>query len=700
VTNQAAQPTAVASPSGARLFVISLLLLYAEVMFIRWSHVELPITSVFSNLILIVVFVSTSVGLATCQRPLHNPIVIACAVGASLLMLIFGHQFHFYELSIKQDAGPSILVSCLVLSAFFACLTISFVDIGRLLGREFSTLPPLKAYSINLLGSLAGVLLFAVFSWLWLPPAVWLLLGGLCLFFICRKKILIPAIIVCVALCAYIYRSSVWSPYGKVEVFPLHELDNTKFGTGNFHLYSNNFYLHSILKVVPLSENETATESPKSLSDYFVSYLRFLDVPLAGASKTDRILVLGAGSGNDAAFALKHNPQAVTVVEIDPYISTRGARLHPDAPYLDKRVNVVVQDARAYLRYSQEKFDLIEFAFLDPGATLKLASFLCIDNFVYTRDAIISAINHLSDQGVVALSMAVEPDSAIAKRLYKTIWEAWGKPPLAYGGKNMNVLYMFGPGLRPIDPLMLQKAGLHRWLPNEKDLEHATSDDWPFLYLFPTWDNAVPYLLGFIAVSLAPLLFLARRSDISSKLSSAELLPLFFLGQAFMLVETKAVIKLSLLFGANWMVNSIVFITVLALAFVANWVVTKRQFSNLLPWYVCLAAALAADYMWVVPSATNVPNWTILVASAFFACLPIFFSGIIFSSLFSRTKNAAAAMAANTMGIACGGILEHACIFIGLRNLTLLVLLIYGLSCVSLLNLRRQEMPTSAQPQA
>ena len=38
---------------------------------------------------------------------------------------------------------------------------------------------------------------------------------------------------------------------------------------------------------------------------------------------------------------------------------------------------------------------------------------------------------------------------------------------------------------------------------------------------------------------------------------------MFFLGAAFMLLETKAVVQMALLFGSTWVVNSAVFLTVL-----------------------------------------------------------------------------------------------------------------------------------------
>ena len=45
---------------------------------------------------------------------------------------------------------------------------------------------------------------------------------------------------------------------------------------------------------------------------------------------------------------------------------------------------------------------------------------------------------------------------------------------------------------------------------------------------------------------------------------------MFFLGAAFMLLETKAVVQLALLFGSTWLVNSLVFFTALMLILLAN----------------------------------------------------------------------------------------------------------------------------------
>jgi len=54
-------------------------------------------------------------------------------------------------------------------------------------------------------------------------------------------------------------------------------------------------------------------------------------------------------------------------VEIDPLIARIGRLAHPEQPYSDPRVTLVVQDARAYFNNTDRKYDLIVFAMLDSN---------------------------------------------------------------------------------------------------------------------------------------------------------------------------------------------------------------------------------------------------------------------------------------------------------------------------------------------
>ena len=69
------------------------------------------------------------------------------------------------------------------------------------------------------------------------------------------------------------------------------------------------------------------------------------------------------------------------------------------------------------------------------------------------------------------------------------------------------------------------------------------------------------------ALLLAPFL---RRSTAGPADSAGALAQMFFLGAGFMLIETKAVVHMALLFGGTWIVNSVVFFAVLVMILLAN----------------------------------------------------------------------------------------------------------------------------------
>ena len=78
--------------------------------------------------------------------------------------------------------------------------------------------------------------------------------------------------------------------------------------------------------------------------------------PVPAAPKQPRkALIVGAGSGNDAAGALRNGVEQVTAVEIDPVIIDCGRRYHPERPYDSPRVTLVNDDARSYFATSRDQ---------------------------------------------------------------------------------------------------------------------------------------------------------------------------------------------------------------------------------------------------------------------------------------------------------------------------------------------------------
>src|SRR5213075_2410909 len=95
-------------------------------------------------------------------------------------------------------------------------------------------------------------------------------------------------------------------------------------------------------------------------------------------------------------------------------------------------------------------------------------------------------------------------------------------------------------------------------------------DDWPYLYLR---GRAIPGHYGVALVSLLVIsltfLAIAGGRSLATGVDGA----MFFMGAGFLLVETKSVTEMSLLFGSTWTVNLLVFSSILAMVLLANlWV--------------------------------------------------------------------------------------------------------------------------------
>src|SRR5262249_21370792 len=141
--------------------------------------------------------------------------------------------------------------------------------------------------------------------------------------------------------------------------------------------------------------------------------------------------------------------------------------------------------------------------------------------------------------------------------------------------------------------------------------DYIPTDDWPFLYLR---EPMIPALnlrgMAIVAVlSLAILLALAPVRRIRPNG------PMFFLGAGFMLLGTKAVVHMALLFGATWVVNSFVFFSILTMILASNLYVMAARPRRLWPYYGLLLAALLANSLIPMDSFLSLPGASKVIAS-------------------------------------------------------------------------------------
>ena len=160
---------------------------------------------------------------------------------------------------------------------------------------------------------------------------------------------------------------------------------------------------------------------------------RWYALPYRFRPSPDRVLIVGAGTGNDVAAAVRNGAKAVDAVEIDPAILWIGRNHHPESPYQAPGVRAITNDARAFMKQAAEQsYDLIVFGLLDSHTLLSGMSSVRLDNFVYTRESFEDAKRLLKPGGLVCLSFAVPPDGPFPARLFNMLRDVFGHLPHTY----------------------------------------------------------------------------------------------------------------------------------------------------------------------------------------------------------------------------------------------------------------------------
>ena len=208
------------------------------------------------------------------------------------------------------------------------------------------------------------------------------------------------------------------------------------------------------------------------------------------------------------------------------------------------------------------------------------------------------------------------------------------------------------------------------------------TDDWPMLYLREPTIPTVSLRGAAIMATIAALLlapFLKRAAGTRGDGAGA-LVQMFFLGAGFMLVETKAVVHMALLFGGTWIVNSVVIFAVLVMIVLANWFVAVAKPSRLAPYYAGLLISLAVSALVPMESFLGMNRAGQIVAASVLAFTPILFAGVVFAVSFSRVIEPDRAFGVNIAGAMFGGLAEYSSMILGFQYLLFVAVGLYLLS--------------------
>ena len=158
---------------------------------------------------------------------------------------------------------------------------------------------------------------------------------------------------------------------------------------------------------------------------------------------------------------------------------------------------------------------------------------------------------------------------------------------------------------------------------------------------------------------------------------------MFFMGSAFLLVETKNISQLSLLFGATWVTNAVVFSSIFVMAIAANLIVERWRITHLPALFILLWGGLAVSYFMPFSDLTRLSPLGGGLIGGGVTALPVLFSSLIFANFFQHTREPATALGSNILGGLFGGALEALSIFLGIRAMALLAIAVYGAAALS-----------------
>lgn len=650
-----------------QLFIISFCALFIEMALIRIIPGYIRIVSYFSNLILIASFFGLGIGYMLANNRINMFKWFYLALFPIPALVLF-----FNKTAVRPTSGIEVFwlaynkmlndISLLpVIFLVFGIVAVFFIPLGQKMGQLFSELSPLSCYSVNIAGSIAGVVIFSLFSYLNWGPISWVISGLAPLIVLYKryyKRYAIPSIVF-VAMIIMLYAGQkpdeTWSPYYKINVDTMvPELSYMLTVNDDNHQWP----MH-------LSSSEPASKSP--MQSPFYSYYNFL----YQNNRYESILILGAGTGNDIDAALLNGTAQIDAVEIDPTIISIGKKIHPDKPYSDPRVTIINDDARTFINNTKKKYDLVIIGLIDSHTLHSNLPGIRLDNYIYTLESFRQLSKLLNpDRGVLSVNFC-QTSKWMTERMRNMLTLAFHQQPLYIIQSTAPITidtFLSGPGVysgEEIKPAELKSL----------TAQNLPTDDWPYLYMLK---RGIPmhYL-----IIISGILLLSCVS-VYGALQNKKHFDIFFfsLGAGFMILETKAIVVLSRSFGSTWTINTVVVVTVLFFVLLGVLVISKIRRNLVGLSYGALFATIVTG--WLI--SYYYPDILLTSPSKYYyvciSLVPTFFASIIFTHYFQRCNDRALALGSNLFGGVVGGFSEYISMYSGLNNLWWVALTFYLVS--------------------
>ena len=672
------------------LFWISLSCLFLELFVIRWVSTEIRVFAYVNNLVLLACFIGLGIG-GLFKKSISMIFTLICLS----LIIALSHSADFKEITNIAAAAKdyaiwgdkeydfkflNIFKAVSLIIILFSLIASTFMHFGQRIGKLLDNSDNIiKAYSINIIGSLIGILSFSFLSSYFMPPIVWFTLFFAIIYFLSERKIRNQLVIFGFIATVFIlpvgnYIERIWSPYQKLDIVK-------NYFSGLRTGYALNVNNIGYMQLIDLREEAFINKIP----DHILKNRKFnqYEIPYLIKPKSKDILILGSGSGNGPAGALKHGVENIDAVEIDPGVYHLAAKYHPEKPYNNNKVNIIIDDGRSHLANTQKEYDVIVFDLLDSHSMSGSTMNNRIDHYMYTRESIDLAFKRLNEDGLLYIAFEAR-EKWIAERIFNTLKQVFDKEPIVYKEKYPRNVF----GLGGMIFLVSKKVDLNHAISLNPELNNyiknrkinisqkndtkITTDDWPYLYLEKP---SIPHLFLFLSVTVILILITSLKS-LNIDIKRIDFI-FFLFGSAFLLLEFQNISKMSALFGSTWIVNVYAISGILILILLGNLTYYWIEKINLTLIFSLLLTSVILNYFIPLSYYNSLGFWMKILLGMLIMNLPIYFSSILYLHFFKKTDNKSIAYGSNLIGATLGGLLESITFITGIKFVLILVLVFY-----------------------
>jgi hypothetical protein len=156
-------------------------MLFVELALIRWVGANNVFVNNATNFVLLASFLGIGIGFLNARSerdfvrwtPLALLVLVGFVLAFPVVVATLGGPSPYHG-----RGGMHALPQPLSLTIVFVLVVPVMAGLGQAVARTFVRFPPLNAYRLDILGSIAGIVAFSLLSFLNQPPAVWGAVAG------------------------------------------------------------------------------------------------------------------------------------------------------------------------------------------------------------------------------------------------------------------------------------------------------------------------------------------------------------------------------------------------------------------------------------------------------------------------------------------------------------------------------------------